>query len=64
MNLMTPIVRDPNEDKFDTRRLLAHATEQAEDRRYEDLMIVDVDSHHYETGSYKEIFQYLSLIHI
>ena len=59
MNLMTPIVRDPNEDKFDTRRLLAHATEQAEDRRYEDLMIVDVDSHHYETGSYKEIFQYI-----
>ena len=27
MNLMTPIVRDPNGDKFDTRRLLAHATE-------------------------------------
>ena len=59
MNLITPIVRDPNEDKFDTRRLLAHATEQAEDRRYEDFMIVDVDSHHYETGSYKEIFQYI-----
>ena len=59
MNVMTPIVRDPNEDKFDTRRLLAHAQEQAEDRRYEDFMIIDVDSHHYETGSYKEIFQYI-----
>src|SRR5215472_17032785 len=59
MNLMTPSVRDPNADKFDTGRLLAHAAEQAEDRRYEDFMIVDVDSHHYETGSYKEIFQYI-----
>jgi uncharacterized protein len=59
MNVMTPIVRDPNQDKFDTKRLLAHAHEQAEDRRYEDFMIVDVDSHHYETGSYKEIFEYI-----
>jgi hypothetical protein len=59
MNLMTPIVRDPNADKFDTRRLLAHAAEQAEDRRYEDFMIVDVDSHHYETGSFKDIIQYI-----
>ncbi len=59
MNVMTPIVRDPNQDKFDTRGLLAHAAEQAEDRRYEDFMIVDVDSHHYETGSFKEIFEYI-----
>jgi uncharacterized protein len=59
MNVMSPIVRDPNQDKFDTKRLLAHAQEQAEDRHYEDFMIVDVDSHHYETGSYKEIFEYI-----
>jgi hypothetical protein len=59
MNLMTPIVRDPNAEQFDTRRLLAHAQEQAEARRYEDFMIIDVDSHHYETGSYKEIFEYI-----
>ena len=59
MNVMTPIVRDPSEAKFDTKRLLANAQGQAEDRRYEDFMIVDVDSHHYETGSYKEIFEYI-----
>ena len=59
MNVMTPIVRDPNQEKFDTSRLLAHAHQQAEDRHYEDLMIIDVDSHHYETGSYKEIFEYI-----
>ena len=59
MNVMTPMVRDPNQEKFDTRRLLAHAQQQAEDRHYEDFMIIDVDSHHYETGSYKEIFDYI-----
>ena len=59
MNIQTPIVRDPKQEKFDTRSLLAHARQQAEDRRYEDFMIIDVDSHHYETGSYKEIFEYI-----
>jgi predicted TIM-barrel fold metal-dependent hydrolase len=59
MNVMTPIVRDPKQEKFDTRSLLDHARQQAEDRRYEDFMIIDVDSHHYETGSYKEIFEYI-----
>jgi predicted TIM-barrel fold metal-dependent hydrolase len=59
MNVVTPIVRDPNQEKFDTRRLLAHAEQQAQDRHYEDFMIIDVDSHHYETGSYKEIFDYI-----
>jgi uncharacterized protein len=59
MNVVSPIVRDPSQDKFDTKRLLAHAHEQSEDRHYEDFMIVDSDAHHYETGSYKEIYQYI-----
>ena len=59
MNVMTPIVRDPSQQKFDTTDHLAHAAQQAEERRYEDFMIIDVDSHHYETGSYKEIFAYI-----
>src|SRR5215510_13443192 len=59
MNIMTPIVRDPNAEQFDTSRLLSHARQQAEDRKYEDFMIIDIDSHHYETGSYKEIFDYI-----
>ena len=33
--------------------------QQADERRYEDFMIIDVDSHHYETGSYKDIFEYI-----
>src|ERR1700683_2014712 len=59
MNVMSPIVRDPSQDQFDTGRLLEHAHQQSEDRHYEDFMIFDVDSHHYETGSYKEIFEYI-----
>ena len=59
MNVMTPIVRDPSQEQFDTRRLLAHAAQQAIQRRYEDFMIIDVDAHHYETGSYKDIFEYI-----
>ena len=59
MNVMTPIVHDPNQQKFDTTDHLAHAAQQAEDRRYEDFMIIDVDSHHYETGSFKDILQYI-----
>ena len=59
MNVMTPVVRDPAHEEFDTRTLLAHAAQQADDRHYEDFMIVDTDAHHYETGSYKEIFDYI-----
>ncbi len=59
MNVVPPVVRDPAKQKFDTRRLLANAEQQSIDRRYEDFMIVDVDAHHYETGSYSEIFDYI-----
>jgi predicted TIM-barrel fold metal-dependent hydrolase len=59
VNIMTPAVRDPSKETFDTRSLLANAQRQSEDRRYEDFMIIDVDAHHYETESYKEIFDYI-----
>ena len=59
MNIQNTIVEDPAHREFDTRTLLAHAAQQAEDRRYEDFMIIDVDAHHYETSSYKEIFDYI-----
>ena len=46
--------------------------QQAHARNYQDFLIVDVDSHHYENESYKEVFQYIdspvirreALIHI
>src|ERR1700722_5944891 len=45
--------------EMDTKTLLAHAEQQAIQRRYEDFLIVDVDGHHYENMSYAEIFDYI-----
>jgi predicted TIM-barrel fold metal-dependent hydrolase len=59
MNYMHPGVRDPSVEEFDTRTLLANAQRQANERRYEDFMIVDVDSHHYETDSFAEIIEFI-----
>src|ERR1700689_651795 len=52
-------IRDLMTEEFNTPTILAHAAEQAAERRYEDFCIVDVDSHHYETESFKEILEYI-----
>jgi predicted TIM-barrel fold metal-dependent hydrolase len=44
--------------EFDTTTLLAHASAQARERHYENMFIVDVDSHHYETDALPEILEY------
>src|SRR5262245_36095650 len=59
MNEMSKDIRDLATEEFDTRTLLKNANQQAIDRRYEDFFIVDVDSHHYETESFKEITNYI-----
>jgi hypothetical protein len=41
--------RDLASEEFDTRTLLRNAVDQAIVRKYEDFLIVDTDSHHYET---------------
>jgi len=51
--------RDLSVEEFDTKTLLAHAQEQAIQRRYEDFLIVDVDAHHYETESFAQICEYI-----
>ena len=51
--------RDLANSEFDTSTLLANAARQASDRRYDDFMIVDVDSHHYETEAFAEIANYI-----
>ena len=38
---------------------LAHASEQARQRHYEKLFIVDVDCHHYENANYRDIVEYV-----
>src|SRR5262249_31980872 len=59
MNVHASNFRDLAAAEFDTTTLLAHAAEQAIERRYEDLLIVDVDCHHYETEAFNEILQYM-----
>ena len=51
--------RDLAVAETDTKTLLAHATQQGIQRRYEDFLIVDVDGHHYENMSYAEIIEYI-----
>jgi len=44
---------------FDTRKHLEHAAQQARDRNYQDLLIVDADAHHYESESWPDIVKYI-----
>src|ERR1700704_4659129 len=59
MNVHANNFRDLAAAEFDTTTLLAHAADQAIERRYEDFCIVDVDCHHYETEAFNEILQYI-----
>ncbi|AMN44280.1 amidohydrolase family protein [Rhodoplanes sp. Z2-YC6860] len=61
MNIQTPVneVRNLRFDQFSSLESLAKATEQARKRNYQDFVIVDVDSHHYESESYGQIFKYI-----
>jgi predicted TIM-barrel fold metal-dependent hydrolase len=47
--------RDVNADEFDTSAHLRNAALQARDRNYDDVFIVDTDSHHYEQEAFAEI---------
>jgi hypothetical protein len=51
--------RDLSVEEFDTATFLAHAKQQAIQRRYEDFLIVDVDAHHYETEHFQRICDYI-----
>jgi len=52
-------VRTPRFDQYSTSKYLEHASEQARQRNYNDFLIVDVDAHHYENESYKDVFSYI-----
>jgi predicted TIM-barrel fold metal-dependent hydrolase len=55
MNINNPASFDEAMSHFDTRAMLENAEEQARARHYEDFLIVDVDSHHYEGEALNEI---------
>ena len=40
-------------------KVLTNARQQAIRRRYEDVFIVDIDAHHYESDHYNEILTYV-----
>jgi predicted TIM-barrel fold metal-dependent hydrolase len=46
-------------EELNTSRLLAHARKQARQRHLDDMLIVDVDSHHYENESFDEILPFM-----
>jgi len=52
-------VRNLAGGEFSTVDQLRHAAEQAVVRKYREFPIVDVDSHHYENESYREVFKYI-----
>ncbi len=51
--------RDLGHEEFNTSTLLKNAAEQARIRGYDDFLIVDTDSHHYETEVFAEIAEYI-----
>ena len=48
MDLIADRGRRVTVDELNTTRLLAHARQQAVQRKLDDVLIVDVDAHHYE----------------
>src|SRR5256714_11765781 len=59
MDMLRDGVRDLNFHQFTETQSLAHASQQARQRNYQDFLIVDVDSHHYENEHYKEVYSYI-----
>src|SRR6187551_185212 len=59
MDLIADRGRRVTVEELNTSRLLAHARKQAQQRKFDDMLIVDVDSHHYENENFGEILPYM-----
>src|SRR5712692_8160875 len=59
MDMARSEVRKLAGEDYSTVQHLEHASQQARERNYQDFLIVDVDAHHYESESYKEVFEYI-----
>ncbi len=59
MDLIADRGRRVSVDELNTSKLLAHAAEQARARKYDEMMIVDCDAHHYENESFSDIFAFM-----
>ena len=59
MDMVRNEVRNLRYDEFTETKSLDHASQQARARNFQDFLIVDVDSHHYENEHYKEVYGYI-----
>src|ERR1700681_1513579 len=59
MDLLAERGRRVTVEELNTTRLLAHARKQAVQRKLDDMLIVDVDAHHYESEHYSDILPYM-----
>ena len=59
MELLADRGRRVTVEELNTTRLLAHAKKQAQQRKFDDILIVDVDAHHYENECMDDILPYL-----
>lgn len=59
MDLIADRGRTVSVEELNTTRLLTHASEQARERNLADMLIVDVDAHHYEGENFAEILPYI-----
>ena len=59
MELIAERGRRISVEELNTSKLLAHARQQAVQRKYDEMLIVDCDAHHYENESYDEILPFM-----
>src|SRR5947199_8490930 len=59
MDLLADRGRRVSLEELNTSRLLAHARQQADQRKLDDILIADVDSHHYENECYDEFLPFI-----
>lgn len=59
MDLVSDRGRRVAVEDLNTSRLLSHAADQAAARRFEDILIVDCDAHHYENENLGRILPYM-----
>ena len=59
MDLIADRGRRVTVEELNTSQLLAHARKQAVQRKFDDMLIVDVDAHHYENEHFGEILPFM-----
>ena len=59
MDLIADRGRRVTVEELNTSRLLAHARKQAVQRKFDDMLIVDVDAHHYENEHFADILPFM-----